>query len=115
MRCSAYEPVVLFYQENRYVAALRSAGIEVRVYDDVRAIERRIRSTGGQLTRLADAFRAIGRRHSALRAWNISLVHLNNSTAVGYDDWLPAARVAGVPCITSAMGDPVLSSAKQCS
>jgi len=113
MRTSAYEPVVLFYQENRYVTTLRNAGIEVRVYDDVRAIERRIRSTSAQLIRIADAFRAISRRHSALRAWSISLVHLNNSPAVGYDDWLPAARLAGIPCITFAMGDAVLGRARE--
>jgi glycosyltransferase involved in cell wall biosynthesis len=32
-------------------------------------------------------------------------VHLNNSPFQGLDDWLPAARLAGVPCVTYAMGD----------
>jgi len=113
MRHSAYEPVVLFYQDNRYVANLRDAGVEVHVYDDVRATERRIRSTCGRLARLADAFRAIGRRRSTLRALNIALVHMNNSPAAGYDDWLPAARLAAIPCITFAMGDAVLARARE--
>jgi glycosyltransferase involved in cell wall biosynthesis len=112
MRASPYEPVVLFYQPNRYVASLQAAGVEVRLYDDVRATERRIRATGGRVARLADAVRAIGRRRSLLRAWNIALVHMNNSPAVGYDDWLPAARLAGIPCITFAMGDAELPSAR---
>lgn len=35
----------------------------------------------------------------------MDLVHLNNSPFVGYQDWLPASRLAGIPCTTYAMGD----------
>ena len=33
------------------------------------------------------------------------MVHLNNSPFVGYDDWLPAARLVGIPCVTYKMGN----------
>lgn len=31
-------------------------------------------------------------------------MHLNNSPVTGYDDWLPAARLARVPCVVYGMG-----------
>jgi len=45
------------------------------------------------------------RRRRFIRSEAIDLVHLNNSPRAGCDDWLPAARLAGVPCITHARGE----------
>jgi glycosyltransferase involved in cell wall biosynthesis len=99
-----YTPVILFYQHNPHVAALRDQGVEVHVFDQERAFEREVRGQGG-LRKFADYFGAIARRRRFLRAQRVDLVHLNNSPRVGYDDWLPAAKLAGIPCIAFAMGD----------
>jgi len=104
-----FEPVVLFYQDNPHVAPLRQAGIEVRTWDDVRQHERQLRRGGG-VAKYQDFVGAIRRRAGLLRALNVALVHMNNSPRSGFDDWLPAARLVGVPCITFAMGDAVIES-----
>jgi glycosyltransferase involved in cell wall biosynthesis len=109
---SRFEPVVLFYQENRHVAALRAAGVETHCWDDVRRAEREVRVRGG-VSKYLDYAGAVRRRTHLLKALRIELIHLNNSPVVSYDDWLPAARIAGVPCITFAMGDAVMRSAVQ--
>ncbi len=104
-----FVPVVLFLQNNRHVDPLRDAGVEVHCWDDVRAQERQLRANGG-LRKYFDFFGAIVRRASLIRLLRIDLVHLNNSLQTGYDDWLPAARLTRVPCITFAMGDAVIDS-----
>ena len=104
----AFEPVVLFYQHNRHVDALRAAGLEVVIWDEVRAFERGVRASGSRVARWTDAARAIGRRRRVLRELRIALLHMNNSLAVGYDDWLPAAKSLGIPSVTFAMGDAEL-------
>ena len=105
---SKFEPVVLFYQDNVHVRTLRAHGIEVQLYDVERARERAIRQHGGRVRKLWDILGAITRRRRFLLANRIDLVHLNNSPKSGYDDWLPAARLIGIPFISFAMGDPIL-------
>lgn len=106
---SRYEPVVLFYQENRYAAALRSLGIEVHVWE---AERRKEGPSAPPFRRVKQASRwlgAIARRARFLRRARIDLVHLNNSPGVGYHDWLPAATLTGRPCIVHAQmyfGEP---------
>ena len=102
-----FEPVVLFYQNNPHVATLRESGIEVLLYEDERAREVEIRRHGSRARKLVDFAAAIARRNAFLRRHRIGLVHLNNSPMGGYSDWLPAARLARVPCITFAMGDAI--------
>lgn len=104
-----FEPVVLFYQTNRHVEELRGAGVEVHCWDETRANERRRRAQGG-LRKYGDFLGAIWRRTRVIERLRIDLVHLNNSLRSGYDDWLPAARFARVPCVTFAMGDAVIDS-----
>lgn len=99
-----YEPVVLFNQGNRHVPDLRAAKVEVHVYETERASERALRARGG-LPKYVDFLQAIRRRADLLRRLKIGLLHLNNSPQVGYDDWVPAARLAGVPVVAFAMGD----------
>lgn len=107
-----FEPVVLFYENNRHVVALRAQGIEVHTWDALRRDELRVRFAGG-FDKYRDFVGAIRRRADALRDWRIDLVHLNNSPLVGFDDWLPAARLRRVPCITFAMGDAKIGAAVQ--
>jgi glycosyltransferase involved in cell wall biosynthesis len=101
---SRYDPLVLFYQDNPFADRLRALGIAVIIYDRARARERTANTTRGVAGRRAEQLVAIWRRYRLLRRERIGLVHLNNSPAVGSDDWLPAAMLAGVPCIVSAMG-----------
>lgn len=101
---SRFEPVVLFYQDNRHVPALRAAGIDVHLYEREREHEVRIRRTGG-LRKYVDFGGAILRREAFLRREEIGLVHMNNSPMSGFSDWLPAARLRRIPCMTFAMGD----------
>jgi glycosyltransferase involved in cell wall biosynthesis len=100
-----FEPVVLFYQNNVYVSRLRADGVDVLVLEEVRARERAIRRGGGRLAKLWENFATIVRRFRFLRQHRIDLIHINNSPATGNDDWLPAARILRIPCISSVAGD----------
>jgi glycosyltransferase involved in cell wall biosynthesis len=100
-----YQPVILFYQDNRFARALREGGEEVHVWEDVRAGERAVHMSGRRLAKLREIVAAIVRRRDFLRRERIALVHINNSPRVGRTDWLPAARTLRIPIIASAMGD----------
>lgn len=101
-----YEPVAVFYQENRFAKMLRDEGFKVYVWDDVRARELERMQSGNKLTKIPAYWDAIQTRRKLLRDEKIDLVHMNNSTLFGIDDWLPAARLAGLPCIANIMGRP---------
>lgn len=103
LRADGREPVVAFYQDNVFVEQLRSAGVETHVLEDVRVHERAIRRIPIRAIRLVDVPAAVLRRLRLLRRLRIGLVHLINTPAIGFDDWLPAARLAGIPILTSAM------------
>jgi len=100
-----FHPVLLFYQDNKFARILREEGEEVVVWDSVRAHEVGVHLSGRKLAKLRELAAMVGRRRDFLRKERIQLVHLNNSPRVGHDDWLPAARLAGIPIITSARGD----------
>jgi glycosyltransferase involved in cell wall biosynthesis len=103
---SRYQPVVAYYQGNRFVAMMHELGVEVHILEDLRRLERRVRERAGRAPRLLDSLTgAILRRRRFLLDHKIALVHLNNSPATGADDWLPAARLAGLPCVTFSMGN----------
>jgi glycosyltransferase involved in cell wall biosynthesis len=104
-----FEPVVLFHQDNAFVERLREAGVAVHVWESPSA-----RPVNGPTprprplpVRVSAALGEIRRRARFIRDESIDLVHLNNSPAVGCDDWLPAARLARVPCVTHARGEVV--------
>jgi len=102
---SQYEPVVLFYQDNRFAHSLRSEGFEVHSFAAERARELTIRREGGRIAKLVDTVSAILRRRRFLREYCVDAIHINNSPAVGNDDWLPAAKLEGLPALANAMGD----------
>jgi len=102
---SRYEPIVLFYQDNRFTESFREAGVRVITWDAVRAKEREVHETRGKVAKTFEIFRAIARRRAFLREEGIDLIHLNNSPRTGHDDWLPAARTVGIPIVASARGD----------
>jgi glycosyltransferase involved in cell wall biosynthesis len=100
-----YEPVVLFYQDNAYVSRVRAQGAEVLILEDVRTRERAIRRSGSRLAKLLEYVATIARRFRFLRQHRIDLIHINNSPLMGNDDWLPAARLLRIPCVSSVAGD----------
>lgn len=101
-----YEPVVAYYQDNRFAGMMRELGVEVHLVEEMRRKEVAVRQGGGRLTRAVDILAgAILRRRRFLKEHRIDLVHLNNSPGTGADDWLPAARLAGIPCVTFSMGN----------
>ena len=102
---SRVEPIVLFYQDNRFHGLFKDAGIRVVTWDALRAAERAVNHSGKRLKKVVGLAKAILRRRDFLRAEAIDLVHINNSPRVSRDDWLPAARLCGIPIVCSARGD----------
>lgn len=102
---SIVDPVVLFYQDNRFADALRASGMPVHVWETERRSEIAARQNGGKAGLLVSMLAEIRRRRAFLERERIDLVHLNNSPFVGHDDWLPAARLRRIPIVTSARGD----------
>lgn len=102
-----YEPVALFYQRNRFVDPLREAGIAVHVWNAERVLERARPIQRSLLRKVATARKApaaVLRRLRFLQRERIDLVHLNNTPCIGFDDWLPAARLARLPILSHARG-----------
>jgi len=99
-----FQPVVLFNQDNVFASRLRERGIEVVLFDEVSRQEREINRSGRRGVKLLGFGAAVLRRWRELRRRRIDLVHLNNSPAVGNDNWLPAARLMGIPCLVTAAG-----------
>ena len=100
-----FEPVVLFSQSNVFASRLRERGIEVVLFDEVTRKEHEVMISGRRVAKLVEFGAAMLRRRLALRRLHIDLLHLNNSPGVGSDDWLPAARLVGIPVVVTAMGD----------
>jgi glycosyltransferase involved in cell wall biosynthesis len=102
---SLVEPTVLFYQDNRFSGLLRDAGIRVITWDAERRVERSVNERGGVAAKVLAIPRAILTRRRFIRDQQVDLIHMNNSPRVGHDDWMPAARLCGIPIVTSARGD----------
>jgi glycosyltransferase involved in cell wall biosynthesis len=102
-----FTPVVLCYQDNRFVERFRAAGAEVHVWDAERRRERAVRGPWWFPHRVLTQATAIARRVRFIRHERIALVHINNSPSYSYADWLPAARIAGVRCVSHLRGELV--------
>lgn len=100
-----FEPVVLFNQANPFVARLEAERIEVHTFEVERTIERSVHQNGHRLLKLREMVRAVERRRRFLVTRRVDLVHLNNHPVYTCDDWLPAARLARIPCLVNAMGE----------
>jgi glycosyltransferase involved in cell wall biosynthesis len=101
-----WEPVVLFYQTNPWVETLSAAGVEVHTWDGERREEAGILGSGGKFATLRGLWTSIRRRADFIRSHGIDVVLLNNSHKHGVDEWVPAARLARVPCTSYSMGGP---------
>lgn len=102
---SRFEPLVMFYQNNAFVGRLEEEGVRTVVWEDVRRAERAVHEAARARRKLREVPAAIIRRRRFLRSEGIDLVHMNNSPRTGRDDWLPAARLVGIPIVASARGD----------
>ncbi len=100
-----YTPIVIFYQPSEWVERLRTLGVEVEVWDRIRARERGGEGYFGKVKLAGRLAAAVLRRWRFLLRKRIRLIHLNNSPSVTFQDWLPAAKLAGVPCLTHARGN----------
>ena len=97
--------VTLFYQNNPIARALTARGFETHVWELERAREQA--PPPGPMRRLLQGSRlagAIWRRVQFLKAHRIDVVHLNNSAGRGFHDWLVAAKLLGMPCLTHVRG-----------
>lgn len=103
-----YEPIVCFHRQNPYVQRLEAIGVRVIVLETERARELDVRRRGGKLRVALDTLRGIAWRYRLLRRERAGLVHINSSPMFSADDWLPAARLAGVPIISMERGDGVI-------
>jgi len=99
-----YEPVALFYHDNIFVGRLRADGVEVHTITTEWARERRAMTSGRKFRQAFMAVEAVTRRVRFLRRHRIALLHMNNTPQHGQDDWLPAARIVGIPAITTCAG-----------
>lgn len=96
-----YEPVVVFYQDNRFVEQLRDAGVTVHLLTSMWQRERRAMRSGRILRQGRTFLGSIWWRSRFLRREKIDLLHVNSTPQTGQDDWLPAARLAGIPAIAT--------------
>lgn len=100
-----YTPITLFYEDNPYAARLRALGFRVITWDAEWMREHGTRARWFSPRRVVRLAEAIARRVSLLRSERIDLVHINNSPSYSYYDWLPAARLLGIPCVTHLRGE----------
>jgi len=100
-----YTPVVLFYEDNPFAERLRTLGLRVLTWDAEWKREHGTRARWFSPRRVVRLGEAVARRVSLLRGEHIDLVHINNSPSYSYYDWLPAARIVGIPCVTHLRGE----------
>lgn len=100
-----YRPIVMFYEDNPYAERLRGLGIRVVIWEAAWQREHGTRRRWFSPARVGSMASAVARRLAFIRRERIDLVHVNNSPSYGFYDWLPAARLAGVPIVTHLRGE----------
>ena len=105
-----FEPVVVFHRSNFLEDTFRDAGAEVLVLPKQEPFEfgaRILNRVLWPIKAVINIYRRLyksARVHAGfLRERHVDLVNLNNSITRNHD-WMIAARMAGVPCITHEMG-----------
>jgi glycosyltransferase involved in cell wall biosynthesis len=112
---SRFKPVVVFYAPHALLPAFHESGIDTEIWSAPAAFTfGRLKGwrqwvglpiVAGQkvLNVVNRLFRPALVRARYIRANGIALVHLNNSVLFNHD-WMLAARLAGVPCVTHERG-----------
>lgn len=114
-----FDPLVIFYSENSLIPTYRDAGIDTRVlpkprpYQFAHAISkhglpgRLVGKLLAPLQKMMNLLRflimPVINKFFYLRKNRIDLVHLNNSI-IRNNDWMIAAKLAGIKCITHERG-----------
>lgn len=114
-----YHPIVIFYTEHTLLPAYREAGVETYVWEKAKTFTFGVADHGvwkwlGPFRPIALIFqKALNLLHEFVfpalaRVWylkwnGIQIVHLNNSVLYNHD-WMFAARLAGVKCVTHERG-----------
>ena len=104
-----HEPIVIFQAPHALLDRYTQLGMDISIL----AVRKPIRSNRKVLRLFARAvnFAAskihavtrIGKIISIIKTKSIQLLHLNNSTTLGYE-WLIAAKLLGIPCVTHERG-----------
>jgi glycosyltransferase involved in cell wall biosynthesis len=104
-----FEPIVVFASPNELVDTYRAAGIDTRVLQPRKALKsdsllakpflKLLNFVGAKV----HSVRQIFQYRALLRDECIDLLHMNNSIGFGVE-WLTAAALAGVPCMTHQRG-----------
>jgi glycosyltransferase involved in cell wall biosynthesis len=107
---SRFEPVVAFHRENFLEDSFRECGVEVLVLPKQAPFTFGNRALDAILAPVKKAVNLYRRLISPafahaefIRSRGIQLVNLNNSITRNHE-WMLAARLAGVPCVTHEMG-----------
>jgi len=100
----SFEPIVLFYQHNVFVEKLRARGIEVVLFELSPRVKG-LRGPAGLIGKAIKFGKDVVRCRRELQRLRIKVLHMNNSPSIGNDNWLPAARSLGIPCLVTSMGN----------
>ena len=113
---TVYDPVVIFYQEHSLIPMFKGAGIKVEVFELPKPYHLKLfkNMNNGLLSRLTGLIqsginfyrffiRQAIRYVVYIKKNNIDLVHLNN-TILRNHNWMLAAKLAGVKCVTHERG-----------
>jgi glycosyltransferase involved in cell wall biosynthesis len=93
-----YEPVTIFYENISLLDRFEREG-DTFVMKKAKSLSLKI-DVLRKLLNMLLTVSFIVKCFFCLKSKRIDLVHLNNTVAVGYDTWLIAAMIAGIPCIT---------------
>lgn len=103
-----YDPVAIFYERQRLIPDFEAAGAKVHVWSSAPPRGRPSYALGSLLRQAGSALAVVQRCRRFLRDESIDLIHLNNAPTANFEDWLPAAKTLGLPCVTHARGGEAL-------
>ena len=98
-----FEPLALFYRDNPFLDRLKAQNVNAVHIEPLRQRELRRYRSQGRVGRTLTALGAVRARMRLIRDHQVDLVHVINSPRITADDWLPAAKCLGVPCVASDM------------
>lgn len=101
---SRFQLVALFHEMNRFATLLQDLGAEVIDFSTQRAAQRAPHRAGNYMGKIRSILTAPVVRARLLRTYSIDVLYLVNNPGFGYDDWLPAARLVGIPSVACSSG-----------
>ncbi|MES9969186.1 MAG: glycosyltransferase family 4 protein [Candidatus Thiodiazotropha sp.] len=112
---SKYDPIVIFHENNTLIPEYEKAGVKTLVVPPYKPVT--LVSNNRYLSKLNSLLRVLqkplnllgylllssNKKKRLLKNYQIDLLHLNNSV-LRNNDWMIAAQLAGIPCITHERG-----------